>query len=183
MLHVYDFILDKVLVFDERVNEANTATTIILGGIWEMMKANGKEISANYADVPGQLQIDLKELHDYDVIVPPKDDWKSACNNMDVGFIEDRILIHPRCTFLIENCNSGTFNKLRTDFSRSKALGHCDGLAALLYGFRTQDKQNPWPARENRVSSDLYFIPPKQDDDLRNIAKVMQPRTFGKNRM
>lgn len=179
ILHVYDYILDKDLIFDERKHDANTDTATILRGIREMIDFHNKPIYADYADVSGQLQVDLKELHNYEIIVPPKDDWKAACNNLDVGFAEDRIWIHPRCTFLIENCNSGTFNKKRTDFERTRALGHCDGLAALMYGYRVQNRENPWPANPNHVSSDMYFIAKsKEDNDMEAFAKSIQPRVF-----
>jgi len=179
LLHVYDFLSDKDLIIDERVHEANTDTTTILASIRDMESTHGKEIWLNCADVPGQLQVDLNDLHGYSIIVPPKDDWKSACNNLDVGFVEDKIMINPRCKFLIESCNSGTFNKLRTDFARTRALGHCDGLAALMYGFRTQNRENPWPSRPNSVHSDRFFIPvSKSDNDLSELAKGLQPRRF-----
>lgn len=177
LLHVYDYLLDKMLVLDERVHDANTATSTILESIWEMIEVAAVSIYQHVADVPGQLQIDLKELHDYEIIVPPKDDWRAACNNLDVGFLEENILIHPRCTFLIENCNSGTFNKTKTDFERTRALGHCDGLAALMYGFRTQNKDNPWP--RGRVTRDKYWIPEKEDD-MTLFAKSIQPKVFGR---
>lgn len=180
LLHVYDFLLDKFLILDERVHDANTATTTILESIEEMVAQHEVEIHQDVADVPGQLQIDLKDMHDYDIIVPPKDDWRSACNNLDVAFLEDKMLIHPRCSYLIENCNSGMFNSTKTDFERTRALGHCDGLAALMYGFRTQSRENPWPKHYNKTSQDLYFIPPKKDTELEALAKSIQPRTFGK---
>ena len=179
ILHVYDYLLNKDLIFDERVHEANTSTTTILASIRDMVEQHGREIYADYADIPGQLQVDLRELHGYDVTVPPKDDWRAAVNNLDVAFVEDRLFIHPRCTYVIENCHSGTFNKTRTDFERTRALGHCDGLAALMYGYRTQNRENPWPQEKNRVSSDIFFVPPQEDDDMTQLAKVIQPKVFG----
>lgn len=179
ILHVYDFLLDRFLVLDEVKHDANTATTIILDSIRAMTTRNDvKDIAQHVSDCPGQLQIDLKEMHDYNVIIPPKDDWRSACNNLDVAFLEDKILIHDRCQFLIENCNSGMFNKTKTDFERTRALGHCDGLAALMYGFRTQIRENPWP--KGQVSRDRYWIPERRDTELDEIAKSMQTKTFGK---
>lgn len=183
LLHVYDFVMDKFLVIDERVHDANTATSTILLSIRSMISDHGVEIFKHVADVPGQLQVDLRELHEYDISVPRKDDWRSACNNMDVAFYESRILIHPRCVFLVENCNSGTFNKMRTDFDRTRALGHCDGLAALMYAYRTQNRENPWRNAPHTTMPfkmpDNIFQVPKKDDSLHELASVMVPRTFG----
>lgn len=181
ILHVYDFLLNKFLCLDERVHDANTATTAILTSIKDMISTLENEIYQHVADVPGQLQIDLKDLHDYDVIIPPKDDWKSACNNLDVAFVNEHIWIHERCKFLIENCNSGTFNKTKTDFERTRALGHCDGLAALMYAYRTQNRDNPFAGSSNMVSRDLYFLP-QESNEMEDFARSLQPRTFGKVR-
>lgn len=178
ILHVYDYLLDRFLVLDEVVHDANTATSTILADIGSMIARYEKPIHQHIADVPGQLQIDLRELHNYNVMIPPKDDWKAACNNLDVGFLEDKILMHSRCKFVIENCNSGTFNKTKTDFERTRALGHCDGLAALMYGFRTQNRENPWPKRADSFSQDHYFVIP-QKDPMEELAKAIQPRKFG----
>jgi hypothetical protein len=182
LLHVYDYLTNKFLVLGESVQDANTATSTILVDITNLIGDLPKEELAIIADVPGQLQVDLKNMHDWDVRLPAKDDWRSACNALDVAFANDHILIHPRCQFLIESCNSGMFNKTKTDFERTRALGHCDGLAALMYAYRTQNRDNPWPRRSKH--RDRYFVMPHavEDSELKGVATAIQSKKFGGKR-
>lgn len=152
VLHTLDFDNDKLLFQDVRVFDPNTPTDIIVKGVREM--ECGRKVT-RYADVPGQLKVDLQSLHGFEVMTPPKTDWKAAINALSVRFSLDKALINPRCKFLIESCNSGMFNVNKTDFARTNALGHMDGLAAMMYANRVQRTDSPYDAIS--VSSDSYF--------------------------
>jgi hypothetical protein len=59
---------------------------------------------------------------------------------------QDRIRVHARCKQLIGCLSSGIWNNQRTEFERSKAYGHYDALAALVYLVRNIDEYtNPIP--------------------------------------
>jgi hypothetical protein len=60
------------------------------------------------------------------------------------AFTHGKIEIAPHLTLLIATLRSGTFNRNRTDYQRSVALGHCDAIAALVYGYRMRIKTNPY---------------------------------------
>jgi hypothetical protein len=89
---------------------------------------------------------------------------------------QDKVVIHPRCTFLALSLESGTLNKQRNDFNRSEALGHCDAIAALQYGVRCLDRTNPWGDRIG--SRDNAFIWPKISE-MGAVADGIAGRTFG----
>lgn len=146
LLHTYDFLSDTDLVLDERVFGPNTPTNKIIEGIREM---EGKlPIRLRWIDAPPQMvDIDMNS-QGFDARVPLKTDWLSAVNNMAVRFTQSKCLIAPKCKFLIQSLQSGTFNKSRNDFERTSSLGHCDGLAALMYGIRHMDRTNPYPAHQ-----------------------------------
>jgi hypothetical protein len=97
----------------------------------------------------------------YQCRLPPKDDWLAQVNALNVAFAQDRIWIAPNCVFTIQSLVSGTFNKNRTDFERTHALGHCDALAALVYGYRCVDKTDPYPAsaRNSQFFSKADYLP------------------------
>lgn len=145
LLHWYDFQADKLVFWDERQWPSNTSTQAIVGGLRELEARLPAplEITARYADVPGQLLVDLIESHLFEVRTPPKDDWQAAVNNLSVLFSLDKVIVHPRCKLLVQSLKSGTFNKNRTDFDRTSVLGHMDALAAAMYAVRTQDRSNP----------------------------------------
>lgn len=61
-----------------------------------------------------------------------------------------RIKVHERCVQTIGCLESGIWNEKRDQFERSKAFGHYDALAALIYLVRNVDRfSNPVPAWYN----------------------------------
>jgi Terminase large subunit, T4likevirus-type, N-terminal len=179
ILFCYDFLENKILIRDERIFAANTPTTEIVQGVLQMEAeavAYGHEITARWADAPGQLQIDLERSHKFAIRVPRKDDWQSGINNMQVMFATDQVLVHPRCAFLIQSLDSGQYNDKRTDFARSDVLGHCDALAALSYGLRMVDRTSPLPTfylDQNRTFIKQVPTPP-----MVTVAESIQPKVF-----
>jgi hypothetical protein len=180
LLHYYDWTRDKLCFWDERVFEPNTETSTVVPtcrGMEETLPYETK-ITARHADVPGQLVVDLKVDHDWEIATPPKDEWRVAINNFALLFTQNKVEIDPRCKNFIQACRSGRFNKTRTDFERTKALGHCDAIAAGMYANRVQDRTNPFP----RVAmSENQYTPPSRDKDQRlAIAAAIQPKRFGR---
>jgi len=165
VLHTYDYLSDLDLIWDERVFEPNTATSTIIRECREMEM--GHKINARFIDAPPQLVcVDLMQDHDYIASLPEKLDWRASLNTLNVRFGQGKALIHPRCKFLRVSAESGILNKNRTDFQRSEILGHCDGIAAMMYGIRMQDHSNPYsnpyadlilPTNSAHVISDSQF--------------------------
>lgn len=169
LLMGHSFLEAVDLVIDELWWPNNTNTEIITRDIKEAWYPGerirpwaNQLIKTNYWDAHGQTRIDIGQIHDMDITTPAKDDWESNVNNMAVRFTKRKILIHPRCTLTIETCDSGTFNKNRTDFDRTEALGHMDAAAALMYGIRNLDRSSPYT--ETSQSSDNHFIPQREED-------------------
>jgi hypothetical protein len=169
ILHAYDYSLDQDLIFDERVFDANTPTSEIIASLKEMEA--GREVT-RFADVPGQLQVDLNASN-YLVSMPVKDDWQAGVNHMNVRFATDKVLVHPRCKFTIMSLESGTFNRNRTDFERTTALGHCDGLAALMYALRSRDTSSPYPHAPRHYHMQSQF------PVSRETPPLMTTKSFG----
>jgi hypothetical protein len=176
LLHTYDFMTNLDMIRDERVFPANTPTSRIVEELrraWE----GDYEIEARWADVHGQTQVDLTQLG-YEVGIPQKSDWLGTVQAMAVKFTQNRIVIDPRCKFLRRSLKAGMFNKQRTDFERSQALGHCDALAALMYAVRSQDRTNPYVNRP----SDRIVTVHKDDSPEMELANALNPKTFGRPR-
>lgn len=177
LLHTYDFLRNKDVILDERVFAANTATREIVEAMRSM--EGGREISSRWADVPGQLQIDLADVHNYIVNIPQKSDWLASVQAMAAKFSLDQIEIHPGCKFLRKSCRAGQFNKPRTDFSRANEdIGHCDALAALGYAIRMADRTNPYPP--NMPSEGFYIMPQAHSDGVKDLGEALNPNRFGR---
>jgi hypothetical protein len=175
LLMGYDYTSELDLVLDERMFPANTPTESIYKELLELERLHALPITGRYADVPGQVSVDLTLTHNYIMQPVKKDDWQSAINFVNVRFAQRKVKVHPRCKFLIQSLESGTFNKMRTDFERTSALGHCDAVAALMYGLRTQDKSNPFhdPELQRQMSNQVSWK--RGDSGMVSISKSINP--------
>lgn len=183
LLHTYDYLQNKILIWDERVFEPNTGTATIVRSVLEMEK--GHEISMRSVDAPPQLLVDLNLEFGFQSQLPQKDDWQAALNNLNKQCGSGEVWIHPRCKFFIVSCESGILNRNKTDFDRNDALGHMDGVATGMYAVRMQNRENPFTERTE--ASDWLQqnqIPPR--DEISRAAlqyeTVTIPRAFGRHR-
>lgn len=159
LLMGYDFLRAMDYVYDELMWPANTATEMINRDINQRWSET-YNIKNHYVDAPGQLHVDLIQTHKMNVRPPDKGDWESNINTTANRFTINKIRIDPRCKLLRQTCQSGMFNKHRTDFMRTKALGHMDAIAALMYGIKHLDRSSPY-APEG-TEHDFMYIPASQ---------------------
>lgn len=146
LLLAYDFERNTTHFLREFVAGSNTSTCDIVAGL-AGIEPPGRDVP-KIVDAPGQLLIDLNDQHGYFCRQTAKDDWLAQINTLRTGFGQGLIRVHPRCEFLIATLKAATFNKQRTDFNRTHALGHMDAIAAATYGYRSIDKlTNPLPRR------------------------------------
>lgn len=201
LLMGYDFLRAVDYVIDEMVWPANTPTENIVddwkkwgvGIEWDKFlskkpQAEQKQFifkgvypKKHVIDAPGQLQVDLRDTHRIAFDTPNKEDWESNVNHMANRFAIRKIKIHPRCRFTKQTCQSGIFNKKRTDFERTTALGHMDAAAALMYAIRDLDRSSPYPAQSQQSSNMFIAQPPKAPDVIPNKGFTRKEfKRFGK---
>lgn len=162
---------DLTYVVEELVFPSNTVTDTIAEGLQEWIDRYGLE--QIWADVPGQLSIDLGAMFQLKIGIPPKNDWLAAVNTMAARFALNKMRINkPLCPFLYKSILGGIFNKHRTDFERSSSLGHCDALAAMMYGIRVQNHTN---------SMGINFSP-VETIVSQEVKESMATKTFGRFR-
>lgn len=173
----YEFHKDQDLFVEEKVWDANTSTDIIVAGLkeWDEKLQEGPR----WADVPGQLQIDLQETYDYTVHLPQKTNWLASVNSMAARFATKNVLIKPQCKFLIASVRAGMFNKTRTDFERTEALGHMDALAAAMYGIRCQNRESPYTAGVHSPTINQFVSPDVVKDLGKTELDKLSGKTFG----
>lgn len=175
LIVVHDFERDKLLVWAEAAFDANTPTSAIVAALRPLEVRF--RVRDRIADCPGQLSVDLAGM-DYGIRVPVKADWSAGMNALQVAFSTDSIEIHDSCKLLIETLESGQYNRQRTDFERTQALGHCDAAAALLYAWRSVRRDNPYREVYQPHSNRQVIKPSKSA--LSSVSAAIQPRAFGK---
>ena len=170
LLSTYDFNNNIFLIWDEIYWPSNTPTNIIVRDIKSFLSKHKVVLEYIYADVPGQISVDLANNYGLTVLAPHKSDWLAGVNNMAAIFHKESILIKPRCEFLIKTCYAGMFNKNRSDFARTDELGHCDALAALMYSIRSQDKTMPFEDERNLTINNNQFVVPEKNENEDNLV-------------
>ena len=105
---------------------------------------------------PAQIE-DLRRH--FGVSIRPAEKWdrESAVSTLQTSFWEDKIRINPRCKRLIYQLENGIRDD-KGDFVRSEELGHCDAIAALVYGHRLvlgMLHQDPRP-QARHIGYDLF---------------------------
>lgn len=178
----YDYMQAVDIVADELWWPANTPTENIVRDI--RRRWAGKWLQPNrsehvyFADVPGQLAVDLGRTFGMTIALPQKSDWEASINGLANRFTIDKVRILPHCKLTITTCQSGTFNKQHTDFERTTTLGHCDAIAALMYAVRGLNRSNPYPPQ--LISKDRYWHTPAKGD-LNVVPKQFGsgPKKFG----
>jgi len=174
----YDFQNDRVLVWDESEHEPGTSTRVQVAGFKELEKAPmGEHVRHRVADGSGQVLIDMRVEHKWEASLPPKTDFEGALKKLRAGFQRGRVMVHPRCALLVQTLKWGKLNKQGTDFGRTKALGHCDAVAALMYGYRVIDLisgENPYPARWVDPSTTRVVREEAKEESLLALARMFE---------
>lgn len=177
----WDFERAKLCVVAEADFDPNTSTKVIAPVLRDLETLQHPPKDPKYpwpkwVDCHGQTQVDLFKDHEIVVQLPQKDDFDASINQLELAFLNDRIEISPNCPQLIATCEYGRFNSQRTDFLRSVALGHCDAVAGLMYGWRMVDKvTNPFPKK--KYNREDYFEPyqiKETEESLEQVGKLFK---------
>lgn len=152
LLFYVDFEAQKLIVEDEIwVNYTTQGQIVELLREKEAKLWGGDDIAhfsklRRIADSP-MISIESFPV-DYGFSVDPamKHDSEAALASLRRRVQEHKIIVHPRCEQLIYQLDNGVWNDKRSDFVKSDALGHCDGIKALQYANRqARWKDNPFP--------------------------------------
>jgi hypothetical protein len=148
LLAYYHFPEGKIVIEDEiLVNKATSATIVEMvlekeRSLWGDQKPKARPVDGNALAIA-----DLNATHKFNCHAPDKSDLHANVNRVRLDLNSGTILIHPRCTHLINQMKFATWDKSRSRFSRSSEGGHWDLIAALIYLAKHIDRRtNPFPA-------------------------------------
>jgi hypothetical protein len=148
----YDFKRAKIIIEKEHVMSGPTMTTPILHAEISKIELelwNGKEPYKRVADNNNPLLLlDLGSIHNMFFHSTSKDNLHAMINVVRSWVKNERIIIDDSCKYLIDSLNFGIWNEQRSEFARSKTLGHYDAIAALMYLIRNIDESiDPVPKK------------------------------------
>lgn len=155
----YDFKRAKFCFEREHVMSGPEMTTPKLQSAIEKIEQElwqGAEPYKRLADNNNPLLLlDLGSIHGMFFHSTSKDSLHAMVNNLRVWISQGRVEIDPSCKYLIDSLKYGFWNDTRTEFGRSKTLGHFDAVAAAMYMIRNIDEHtNPIPVK---VGFDQFY--------------------------
>jgi hypothetical protein len=178
----YDFKKAKLYVHDEFwVNGPQMTTEVVAKGIKDTerrpnvfllpdpdekcKKCRGIEhegihhVDKRISDVDLLLINDMRHLHKLPFQATDKGTLEEMLNELRIWVASGRVIVDPRCVQLIGCLENGVWNDRRTEFARTKAFGHFDALAALIYLVRNVDVRfNPIPPGYGKPADDTFFV-------------------------
>ncbi len=151
----YDFLRAKIVIERELVMSGPEMTTPKLHKqisdieveLWKDNKGEPIEPYRRVADNNNPLLLlDLGSIHGMYFHSTSKDTLQAMINNLRIWIGSGRVEIDESCKVLIDSLKFGIWNENRSDFARSKTLGHYDAVAAIMYLVRNIDEAtNPIP--------------------------------------
>jgi hypothetical protein len=164
----YDFKTSTVHILDEIVMGGKELTTDALAAnikikeaqLWTnkqtgVFKAPMLRVSDNNNLL---LLNDLQINHDILFLPVKKDGVDAALNQVRMIIKQNRLVIHPKCTTLIDHLETGIWNKARTSFARSSDKGHFDAIHSLIYLLKSIDfLRNPYPSDYVGKAENFHF--------------------------
>lgn len=169
----YDFLRAKLVIEREHVMNGPDMTTPKLH---EEISQIEKELWGGvtpYKRVADNnnplLLLDLGSIHGMFFHSTSKDNLHAMVNNLRIWIANQRIEIDSSCKFLIDSLKYGVWNDQRTEFARSKSLGHYDAIASIMYLVRNVDTHT------NPIKEKLKFdqVTDLQDEEYSDFKKLM----------
>lgn len=149
-LAYYDFPRARLVVEAEFVLQGPEVTTRAIHSSFAKLEADlNYDNPTRYADNDNIILLqDLGADHQMHFIPTSKDTLPAMVNQLRLWVGDSRVIVHPGCQLTVKTIQSGLWDKSRREFKRTVALGHCDALAALMYGVRNVEAYattNPIP--------------------------------------
>jgi hypothetical protein len=102
--------------------------------IWTDIKGNKLPVYRRICDIGGMsLLPDLQAFHNLSFIETSKEELYVMVNELREFVKAGRLVVSPKCVNTIGCLKYGLWDKKAKGFGRTKAYGHCDHLAALIY--------------------------------------------------
>jgi hypothetical protein len=156
----WDFLEAKLCIMEEVVFPKNSATTSAIAEVIHRTEERlwpNRKVTKRICDTDPRMIADLRLLSGIRFTATKKDNKEAKINQANLMFINSQIQIDPKCKTLIDHCKYGVWKENRSEYQRSKTMGHFDALDALVYLVRNINrKHNPLPGEPFRPHVQVY---------------------------
>jgi len=177
----YDFVRQKLVIEDEVVVRRSTSTAVV-ARVQGTERRLGYRKTRRYGDMPAQMAADLTNDHGLTVQITAKDDARAAIAAARRWIQEGRVIIHPRCRYLLAQLDFGIWKTSGLDYERGDEsdpddlLGHLDAWQALVYLIRNvNERRNPYPAHRGKTLA-THYIPDEPTTDRQRAVLAIAGR-------
>lgn len=144
-----------------RTDQLAAETKRIEAELWPEYKPESTLQPSRVSDTDLILLADLGALHKLHFVPTAKDEKEAMVNELRLWVQNGRIQIDPSCVHLVRQMKSAIWNKQRTQFERTAADGHFDGVDALIYMLRNAPIHvNPYPPLDPSITVATHQINP-----------------------
>lgn len=181
----YDFPKAKIFIEDEYViNGPKMTTEILARGIKEKEKEvfTDHKVYKRVSDVDQLLIQDLSIMHGLPFFATDKGYLEEMVNQVRILVNAGRIVVNPKCKQLIGCLRYGVWDERKIQFARSKAYGHFDALASLVYFVRNVDYSvNPIPMHYGKDVDNTFFMKPEKKNKTETFRKAFNQEGIIRN--
>lgn len=177
----HDFTTAKTIIQRDLLINRKTSQEIVklVKGI--EMSLWGREPLGRVVDGNPMQLADLNSIHNFNAFVPQKSDLQANVNRLRLELAEQRLIIDPSCTRLIEQLQYATWDATKSKFSRSATNGHWDLIAALIYFLARVDRNtNPFPVGFGWDLANSWGVETRRLSAASNVFQSMFPTLRGK---
>ncbi len=160
----WDFLRQRLIIEDEVVMRRAT-TSVVAAAVHGTERRLEYRKTRRVGDMPQQTAADLINDHELVVSITAKDDARTAIANARRWVQERRVIIHPRCRYLLAQIELGIWKDSGKDYERGDAtdpddvMGHLDAWQALVYLIRNvNERKNPYPKHAG-ATLPTHFVP------------------------
>jgi hypothetical protein len=189
----YDFRKAAIVIEDELILSENEWDTALLA---KETKIKEKELWKNQtplrrvADNNNLIILnDLNRIYQLPFMPVSKDYLYAMVNEFKTWVKQGRVLVNPKCQYLIDCIKFGRWDKDHKAFARSKIYQHYDALSAAIYLIRNVDVYtNPIPSTYNlnvythHVDQDLIDAVTGESNSVKNLRGYYKDRMVTNNR-
>jgi len=112
-----------------------------------------------FSDIDARMILDLNRQHGIKISAADKQGKEVARNAVRTALHEDKIEFRSTAPITALHVEGAVWNKNRTDYERSDALGHCDALDVLIYMYRHINVNlNPAPPHGVLLAKDVPLV-------------------------
>jgi len=173
----YHFPTATLIIEDEAwlIDDAATVQGVVAAGKRLEKDLGYVKMYRRVADCAEKFTIQSISQEGLPTISCQKESLQAMISTLKLWIGSGRVLVNPKCKYLIGCLEAGIWNHDHTAFGHSKTYKHFDAIAALMYLIRHIDiTDNPIPANfGTSIYTHVNLAPANQSKNAKNLRELV----------